>query len=258
MGLGSQDGDEEACQGFQLFGDSVWCLRAMGTKDVPDPLGLSYGIEQRDLWSEKLSNVFRVPTRLYDCFVPPRDSPPMAGTAPNASGPCDPSGPHCYETPYRAFRECLGPRAGVVEGRTVATLGSHLEGRGPLSTWLKIDVEGSEWSALEQLLESEEGMARVRTLEMEVHFSYAPFVDREAFLQLPEQERLERRVRVMERLLKNFACVGSNLEVYREQWHPETECPGSSCDEPQVHVASMSVDQFAVSYVNRALLPRGE
>lgn len=59
----------------------------------------------------------------------------------------------------------------------------------------------------------------------------------------------------MERLLERFACLGTNLEVYQSGWTFEGRCPGSSCDEPTIHITrGMSVDQFAVSYVNRKLL----
>lgn len=134
-------------------------------------LGLSYGIEERDMWSEKMSNVFRMPTRLYDCFIPPQLSPPIAKTAPNGTS-CQGIQGHCYETPYESFRICLGAKAGNISGRQYVTLQEHLVDRPPLSTHLKIDTEGTEWAILEQFLASPEDQDKVRTLEMEVHFSY--------------------------------------------------------------------------------------
>lgn len=243
---------EKQCDGFELFGDHTWCLKAMRQKGV---LGLSYGIEERDLWSEKMSNVFKMPTRLYDCFIPPRQSPPIAGTAPNGTRSCSSYPGHCYETPYQSFRICLGPEEREIDGRRYTTLEKHLRGRSRLSTHLKIDTEGTEWAILERLLASPEDLDKIRTLEMEVHFSYVPEGDDPEARLLPEQERLERRVRVMERLQERFLVTGTNLEVYRESWHPEKECRRARCNEPAVHLTwGMSVDQFAVSYVHKDLV----
>uniref|UniRef100_A0A7S0FK73 Methyltransferase domain-containing protein n=1 Tax=Pyrodinium bahamense TaxID=73915 RepID=A0A7S0FK73_9DINO len=247
---------KEDCDGFELHGDSTWCMRAMRATDV---LGLSYGIEERDLWSEKMSNYFHMPTRLYDCFIPPRLSPPIRGSAPNGTGDgsCSPNGPHCYETRYEAYRICLGPEAKKINGRRYETLLSHLADRGPLSTHVKIDVEGTEWPVLESLLESGWDQDKIRTLEMEVHFSFAPEGLNHEWKALSEQERLERAVTVMERLLQRFVVTGSTIEVYREDWHPEKECPDSNCPEPPVHIPSLQLNQFAVSYVHRNLLGPG-
>merc|ERR1719253_1832663 len=43
------------------------------------------------------------------------------------------------------------------------------------------------------------------------------------------------------------------MEVYRQEWQPEKECGKGGCGEPPIHIPSMSVDQFAVSYINRDL-----
>eukprot|EP00972_Heterocapsa_arctica_P084978 12521738-Heterocapsa_arctica.AAC.1 len=64
-------------------------------------------------------------------------------------------------------------------------------------------------------------MAKIRTLEMEVHFSYRPEADDEENKRMPEKDRLENRVRIMERLLEHFEVTGSTMEVYRQMWHPE-------------------------------------
>jgi len=241
---------EQDCEGFELFGDQTWCLKALQT---PGSLGLSFGIEERDLWSEKMSSLFRVPTQLFDCFIEPEKSPPIAGTAPNGTGPCDKNGGHCYEVPYQSFRICLGPRRTVVDGRKYDTLTSRLSGRGPLSTHLKIDVEGSEWTVLEQLLDNEDDMGKVRTLDMEVHFGFTPASDGEA--RGTEQERLERQVEVMERLQRRFWVTGSTLEEYRQGWRPTQDCPQQQCHEPVVHTSGgFSPQQFAVSYVSRDLV----
>jgi hypothetical protein len=240
---------ERRCGGFRLFGDSTWCLNAMHGSNV---LGLSYGIEERDLWSEMMSNVFHMPTKLYDCFTPPARSPPIAGTAPNGTVSCQGRDDHCYESPYESFRTCLGPEAMRVNSRSYETLQQHLQGRAPLSTHVKIDTEGTEWGVLEQLVASEVDQDKIRTLEMEVHFSYRTEGDRSS-QRMPQKQFLERNAGVLEKLRDKFVVTGSTLEVYREDWHPEKEC-ARHCVEPAVHIPSMSVDQFAVSYVHRDLL----
>lgn len=160
---------EAACDQFDLFGDHVFCMKVMKRTDA---VALSFGIEERDLWSEIMSNKFQLPTRLYDCYVNPATSPPMALKAPNGVGPggCQGATAHCYETAYEAHRVCLGAIQGELKGRRYTTLAEQLKGRGPLSVYLKIDVEGSEWPVLEALLQSEEDQAKLRTLDMEVHF----------------------------------------------------------------------------------------
>lgn len=245
--------EEKDCQGMELFGDSTWCLSAM---KQPGVLGLSYGIEERDMWSEKMSNVFKMPTQLYDCFIPPRQSPPIAGTAPNATQSCQSHPGHCYETQYQAHRICLGPEQKTINGRRYETLAMHLRGRRRLSTHVKIDSEGTEWAVLEQLLASPEDQDKIRTLEMEVHFSFVPEGDSDEAKQMKEQELLEYRAGLMERLLDKFAVTGTNLEVYRQDWRPEEMCPRKSCQEPALHLPrGLSMDQFAISYMHRDLLP---
>merc|ERR1712187_910777 len=99
-------------------------------------------------------------------------------------------------------------------------------------------------------------MGKMRTLEMEVHFSYVPEAAPDDWRRMDEKSRLERQVRVLERLSEHFVASGSTIEVYREDWQPEKDCPLSNlCGEPPVHVPSMSLNQFACSFVNRKLLP---
>jgi len=243
---------EKDCGRFELFGDSTWCMNAMNGKDV---LGLSYGIEERDMWSEKMSNVFHMPTQLYDCFQNPDHSPPMAGTAPNGTQKCDSHPGHCYETWYKPYRICLGPENTKIQGRKYENVVEHLKGHRPLSLHLKVDSEGTEWAMLKQLLDRPEELDKIRTFEMEVHFSYVPEGDDPEARLMSDQDRLEKRVRIMERMLDKFVCTGTNLEVYAESWKPAKECRNSRCDEPAVHLyMGMSVDQFAVSYVHRDLM----
>ena len=157
--------------------DMTWCLKAVqttwGTLQADGGvLGLSYGIEQRDLWSEKMSNLYKVPTRLYDCFQRPDDSPTLGGKAPNATGKCNDEGLHCYETQYQVYEVCSGPETATIKGRKYESLESHLQDRQRLSVHLKIDTEGSEWEVLAWLLSSPDDMNKIRTLDMEVHLGW--------------------------------------------------------------------------------------
>eukprot|EP00421_Protoceratium_reticulatum_P070251 CAMPEP_0168422254 /NCGR_PEP_ID=MMETSP0228-20121227/33702_1 /TAXON_ID=133427 /ORGANISM="Protoceratium reticulatum, Strain CCCM 535 (=CCMP 1889)" /LENGTH=155 /DNA_ID=CAMNT_0008436187 /DNA_START=21 /DNA_END=485 /DNA_ORIENTATION=+ len=133
---------------------------------------------------------------------------------------------------------------------------NHLKGRGPLSTYIKMDVEGSEWAVLEEMLGSESDMAKIRTLDMEAHFGFTPKSD--GGLGGDGQKQLEKEVHIMERLLDRFVVTGSTLEIYNQGWWPEKFCRNASCNEPPVHLTNgFSVSQFAVSFVNRGLIDPG-
>jgi len=245
---------DEACGGYHLFGDHTFCLNAMGETNS---VALSYGIEEeRDLWSELMSNLFHVPPRLYDCSVPPR-SPLMAAKAPNGTngtgqGNCEGSTKPCYEKPYEAFFVCLGDKASRRNGRKYETLESHLEDFANLSAYVKMDVEGMEWRVLERLLSNQTTMSKIRTLDMELHFG---FPCGEATEVCSGRKKLEEEVRILERLSQRFNVTGSTLEVYREGWHPEDDCKQQQCIEPLVHTSGgFGVAQFSASFVNSELL----
>jgi len=239
------------CEGWTMFGDQTWCNKAMKRKDV---LALSFGIEERDLFSEYMSNIYHYPVLLYDCFIEPEKSPPMAGTAPNATGKCDKNGGHCYETWYKPFAVCLGPEKTEIQGRKYDTLAGHLRGRGRLSTHVKIDVEGSEWTVLEQFIASEADMARVRTLDMEIHFGFRAASEGK-YDDLPEEQRITRQIKIIEGLRKRFYCTGTTLETYRQGWWPEKDCTVQQCHEPVLHTAGgFSPQMFAISFVNKIIV----
>eukprot|EP00440_Ansanella_granifera_P012955 gb/GFBE01014073.1/.p1 GENE.gb/GFBE01014073.1/~~gb/GFBE01014073.1/.p1 ORF type:complete len:347 (+),score=69.62 gb/GFBE01014073.1/:1-1041(+) len=243
---------EKSCHGFKLFGDSAWCLKAL-ENDPEDVLGLSFGIEQRDLWSETMSNFFHMPTKLYDCFQDPSSSPPLAMTAPNAEGSCAGRSDHCYETRYEAFRKCLGAQKKTIEGREFGTLTELLTGRAPLSTHVKMDVEGSEWGVLKDLLKNKDDMARMRTLDMEVHFGFGSPPEG-----MTKEQQIKEEVEIFEKLAQHFAVTGSNVETNADGWSPGKDCAKQQCEEPAVHTkGGFSVNQFAISFVNRKFLKDG-
>lgn len=243
---------KETCGDFKLFGDSAWCLAAFNATDV---IGLSFGIEERDLWSETMSNVFHMPTELYDCFQDPSASPPLSLKAPNAEGSCLHTAHHCYETAYKAFRVCLGPTIGMVDGREYTSLPVLLKDRPPLAVHVKMDVEGSEWSVLENLTSTD--FARIRTIDAELHFGFLA-ASEATYRNWPVSERVRREVEIFERLLKSFAVVGSNLETNAEGWQPANgQGLQGKKEQPVVHTAGgFPVNQFAISFVNRKLLSR--
>ena len=204
--------------------DMTWCLKAIQSKwgteqEDGGVIGLSYGIEQRDLWSEKMSNLYRVPTRLYDCFQRPDDSPALGGKAPNATGKCAEDGNHCYETPYQVFQICSGPETGTIHGRRYESLESHLQDRKRLSVHLKIDTEGSEWEVLAWLLSSPQDMNKIRTLDMEVHLGWvADSAQSSARASMSSTARVDYDIKLLEDLGKFFRCTGSSMEVLAEGW----------------------------------------
>lgn len=255
---------EELCGGWYMFGDMTWCLKALQTKwgteqEDGGVIGLSYGIEQRDLWSEKMSNLYRVPTRLYDCFQRPDDSPTLGGKAPNATGKCAEDGDHCYETPYQVFQICSGPETDSIQGRRYESLESHLQDRKRLSVHLKIDTEGSEWEVLAWLLSSPEDMNKIRTLDMEVHLGWVADSARRssARASMSSTARLDYDIRLLEDLGKFFRCTGSSMEVLAEGWGNDgrgAKC-GGVCQEPAAYAAGgFPVSQFAISFVHPDLV----
>merc|ERR1712039_24893 len=210
------------------------------------------------MWSETMSNKYNMVTKLFDCYQRPDDSPPLAGTVPNGTKPCSAqpgSGDFCYATPYEPYQICLGPQATAKDGRQFITLASSLAHREPLSVHLKIDVEGCEWTALEQLLDSPDHI-KIRTLDMEIHFGWNAEAElSKTVAALSVQQRLDREIKIMERLSERFYCTGSTLEVYREGWHPQECNNANKCNEPVLYLErGFSVSMFALSYVNRNLI----
>eukprot|EP00931_Biecheleriopsis_adriatica_P094854 TRINITY_DN6847_c0_g1_i1.p1 TRINITY_DN6847_c0_g1~~TRINITY_DN6847_c0_g1_i1.p1 ORF type:complete len:785 (-),score=121.20 TRINITY_DN6847_c0_g1_i1:167-2521(-) len=251
------------CGGWYLFGDMTWCKEAVKNRRGNEQpgggvIGLSYGIEQRDMWSEKMSNLYKVPTRLYDCFQRPEDSVPLAGKAPNATEHCQDGGPICYDTPYQAFRICSGPETGVFQGRQYESLEDGLKGRARLSVHLKIDTEGSEWEVLDWLLKSPQDMDKIRTFDMEVHIGWlAGSSEGGTRNRMSEQERLEFDLNILEGLGQFFRVTGSSIEVLAEEWSTRQDggkCKGG-CGEPAIHASGgFPVMQFAISFVHPDLL----
>ncbi|CAJ1352222.1 unnamed protein product [Effrenium voratum] len=249
------------CGGYYLFGDQTWCNEAFDGSHGYGKIGLSFGIEERDIWGELVTQKFGLPVKLFDCFIEPEKSPPIAGTPPNGTKcPKNHVGEPkldyiCYGAPYQSFRLCLAGQEVKVDGRMYGTLEAQLRGWPKLSVHLKIDVEGSEWDVLEWLIDNPDEWDKVRTLDMEIHFGFGSAAELSQFKALDLQQKLTRQVQIMEGLTRRFYCTGSTLEVYRQGWSPQDNCGTEPCHEPPIYLPNaFSVTAFAVSYVHKELV----
>eukprot|EP00041_Stephanoeca_diplocostata_P020367 m.453805 g.453805 ORF g.453805 m.453805 type:complete len:486 (-) comp21556_c0_seq3:110-1567(-) len=182
-----------------------WCTDVI--KGTPNPLGLSYGIERWDTWSKYLATDYKVKTHLFDCFMPDVVIPQ-------------------YPTPHEKFPTCLANRSYVdASGRRFEPIGNDLADRDPLSTFVKIDIEGMEWTVLEALTQDE--ISKIALLDLEIHWCLQQQQDSPATI-----------LKVLRNLLKDFLVVGSMAEL---DW-----MHGTGCSRSPVQTSMMSV-----SYVNR-------
>jgi len=285
----------EKCGGFVSFGDYTWCKKAMpreanqalkqGFRAVHDYtiddsvdltnlpsgdsfLALSFGVEESDCYSELMSSLYHVKSEIFDCYYSGKNGPLANDWHGNHSraNPCRER--HCYTEEYHKNRVCLDDTSDQssftdVTGRHYQSLSKVLEGRAPLSTFVKIDIEGSEWGALERLLDNEEDAAKIRTLDMEIHFNMQPRVSDSdkgrstgvSFLrQAPTQADLTRNVEIMERLAKKFAVTGSTLEHKMNDAGRLGEFARDTGKVNIVNSVGYDLDQYCISFVNRALL----
>jgi len=280
-----------SCGKFLSFGDYTWCMKAMPRESDPsfrkiyggisefvvdgnisapptnpdDFVGLSFGIRTSDAWSELMSSMFRVRTDLFDCYFEGTDGPMVQDRHKGYSKekPCMARG--CYTAAYKAHRVCNddttanATRFTAGNGKTYEPLHLALHGRPRLSTFVKMDVEGSEWASLERLLRDEGDLAKIRTLDMEIH------VGRDATpegMRKVTRETATRNVEIMEKLAEKFAVTGSSLETYvanvlrgygearrRDPKYVDTVHPANVYTKDGVNL-----DQYTISFVNRALL----
>merc|ERR1719356_1320320 len=275
------------CGSFFNFGDYTWCGRAMPAETAfakenryggnvcnasTSPMGsslldvevitqnrvanqgqyvgLSYGIEETDPWSEMMSNMYFVNTRLFDCYIQSTIGPMFNNMNANHSRNDDCKGRQCYSIGYEANRVCLDTEEKTVDGYRFLPLSASLHGRPPLSAFVKMDVEGYEWNVLEQLLKSKEDMDRIRHLDMELHMTY----------NINNGISLERRVEIMEELAKKFAVTGSQIEplhagVQREFEQQKSANASFQRTPPSIYTSQgMPLEQYTISFVNRKIL----
>lgn len=218
-------------------------------------LGLSFGIGRSDTWSELMSSMYLMKTKLFDCdYVGPKG--PIANdwhTGFSVDEPC--TNRACYTMPYTTQKTCLGKIGNS------KLLNQALAGRGPLSTFVRINVEGREWNPLEQLLKSEKDIGKIRTLDLEVHLTRMNETSKEhvALSRLA----LIRNVEILEGLAEKFAVTGSNLgsllQSLIEQQNQEQKISEGVPTLIQDTVAvctnsSINFNTYSISFVNRKLL----
>lgn len=279
------------CGSFVSFGDYTWCKKAMPresspefkkgfmgihdyvvntknqrTKDISPEgfVGLSYGIMTSDLWSELMSNMYFVKTKLFDCYFN-GSTGPMANDFHNNHSKQNPCiSRSCYSVEYEVNKVCIDDSTGGSElftaknDRQYEPFRRQLKSRKPLSTFIKMDVEGSEWQSLEWLLENKKEMDKIRTLDMEMHFNKKVTPDGHTKV---TQESMTKNVQIIERLAEHFAVTGStievllrnsvrNMEIKREanmKYAPERPAELYTPD-------GLSLEQVCMSFVNRKLL----
>lgn len=280
-----------ACGSFYNFGDYTWCNRALpaessyakrngyggafctvngtGLADSASALldvaeimktrvenngqfvALSYGIEETDPWSEMMSSMYFISPRLFDCYINSTKGPmftDMRGEH-DRNNPCE--NRNCYTVGYEANRVCVNNVAMERDGRKYEPLSASLVNRPPLSAFVKMDVEGSEWQVLNDLLKSPEDLDRIRTLDMEVHMFY----------NCNDGVPIERRVEIMEELGRVFAVSGSQIEplhvnIQREfNGLKKANGPDYKRNAYAIYTSQgLPMEAYTISYVNRRLL----
>ena len=116
----------------------------------------SYGIGGEDSWGCAVSRAHRVPVHQYDCFE-------------LAPGPCE-------GAILRPNVECVGPSAGVIDGRRFDTVANQIARNGDRGRRLvvKMDVEGAEWDTL--LATPDDVFDAIDQMPMELHGFQEPRV----------------------------------------------------------------------------------
>lgn len=109
----------------------------------------SYGIGGEDAWGCAVSRAHKVPVHQYDCFE--LANVPCAGAT------------------FRPNAECVGPTAGVIEGRRFDTVANQIARNGDRGRRLvvKMDVEGAEWDTI--LATPDEVFDAIEQMPMELH-----------------------------------------------------------------------------------------
>jgi hypothetical protein len=115
----------------------------------PAQSAYSYGVNGEDSWGCAVSTAAKVPVHQYDCF--------------------DVRRPHC-PTGATAFHiECVEGERKVLDGRPYDTMANQIEANGDTGKRLvvKMDVEGSEWTAL--LAAPDHVLAAIDQMAVEFH-----------------------------------------------------------------------------------------
>merc|ERR1719310_297763 len=155
----------------------------------------------------------------------------------------------CYTIPYDYHRICLSNVSEIVDGYKFESLGDHLHGRKDHSVFIKMDVEGSEWPTLDALTKDEDMIKKIRTLDLEIHLTFAGGIGYD----------FQRRVEVLERLKDKFAVTGSNIRamfsVAQQDFDNRRKTDPSFKNTFDISPSNgMPLVQYVMSFVNRDLL----
>lgn len=143
----------------------------------------SYGIGAEDVWGCQVSRELGVPVHQYDCFTEHR--------------------PACHGGTFVFHDECVGPKAGTIDGQPFDTLASQIARNGDAGQQLlvKIDIEGAEWDSL--MATPDHVLDTFVQLPMELHGT-----GETKFLELVR--RLKRKFHLVNLHFNNWACDESN------------------------------------------------
>jgi hypothetical protein len=141
----------------------------------------SYGIAGYDKWGCDISTRLNVRLHQYDCF--------------NTTQPACPDGDPVFHA------ECVGPTAGVEDGRVFDTIENHFASNGDAGkrVVMKIDVEGAEWDSF--LAAPDEVLAQIDQMAVEFHW-----VQDEKYLAVVQ--RLAKFFHIAHIHFNNASCIG--------------------------------------------------
>lgn len=142
--------------------DYKWCpgaIEYVKEQSGDKAKGLSYGISTYDDWAKGMGNDYNVPTELYDCFNGKHELTDLKKNFQEFTGE------------YQYHNECVDTTNRVDDhGRKFNTMDQHLEGQEPLSTFVKMDIEGDEWKVLSDMAKKPEQLDKVATMDLQFHF----------------------------------------------------------------------------------------
>jgi len=142
----------------------------------------SFGIRHLDSWSEMVNTHLSLVPNTFDCF--------------------DTKKPEGFANNFKSV--CLGAEAGDVEGRAYDTLPRLLEGAEEGKALVKMDIEGSEYEALDNI--SLEVLKSIGSLHVEFHLTgISPNF---------ASDHLKPLAVIMEKLSKTHAVVFAKANYY--------------------------------------------
>lgn len=216
----------DACRGGGVY--YVWCKNVMDKlKKQNATVGLSFGIDDFDFWSQYLGDKMRIPTQLYDCFATNNNTTPITQ----------------FSVQYKRYDVCLGGAAETdSDGRKWETIGSYLNGRQPLSVLVKLDIEGSEWDVLPGFLDNPGEIDKVALIDLEFHFC-------------SDQISIFKQVSMFNKLLEHFVVAGRfpSDNNDRISSYPDADKYAHN-KKYDCHAPNYMPSVIAVSYINKKMI----